>query len=66
MKTLTVLILALLTASVVAAAGAHRCPPATAYLPASEEEIEAIFQEAEQKGLVIKCEAAATPSGCQG
>lgn len=71
MKTLAALVLAALVLAALTATRAlavmavdEAVPPA-GYVDATDAEIEAIFAEAAASGLVVRCEAADTSSGCK-
>lgn len=66
MKTLAALLFAAATAtSALAVMSVDEVVPPAGYVDASDAEIEAIFAEAEASGLVVRCEAADTTSGCK-
>ena len=74
MKTLATLVLATLVLAALVLATATRALAVMAaddavqhagYVDATDAEIEAIFAEAAASGLVVRCEAADTSSGCK-
>ena len=66
MKTLAALVLAALTATrALAVMAADDAVQHAGYVDATDAEIEAIFAEAAASGLVVRCEAADTSSGCK-
>lgn len=71
MKTLAALVLAALVLAALTATRALAVMAAddavqhAGYVDATDAEIEAIFAEAAASGLVVRCEAADTSSGCK-